>query len=274
MAVVMPKLDVYFIDFSMGAEKTKSGSSLLNGLKGKSPSELFGAYMRTSVKISMMSALGPIGTGMALSSVAKAASASLKRLTDENRFYIIKNEEELAQFENACGNDWFMGEKALRQKQYYIRHPKKAARNLLIESQHFYEYIEQEEKDELIDFIMSHCNAKTIQIDRSVATEGGAGVKANVEGLNLSADASGGKNKGNYFSYNNPNGAVKTEPREEYFWVDKSVMRSIAALGEGATLTQTYEKDYRFGLDISEASTIGLNLNWHKKFVYTIHIEC
>ena len=91
---------------------------------------------------------------------------SLTRLINENRLFIIPTQQELEKFENACGNDWVINEKSLKQKQYYIRHPKTVTRNLLIEAKSFYDYIEEEQKDELIDFILSHCPAKSIRIER------------------------------------------------------------------------------------------------------------
>ena len=278
MAISIPQLDVYFIDFSSGKEPEKKSAfsslaKLTRPLEDKLPPVLM-TTLKVNLSVSAIAILNPITAAALLYGPAKEAAKSLKRLVEDNRFYVIRTPEELEQFENAGRNAWNMGEKALKQKQYYIRHPKKSAQNLLIESQNFYKYIEQEEKDELIDFIMAHCNAKSIQIDRESLGETSAGVKVPVEGLNLSAGVNGGKTKGSYFSYSNPNGSIKTKPREEYFWIDKSLMRSIAALGEGASLSQRYEVDYRFGLTVGEASSIGLDLNGHKRFVYTIRVEC
>lgn len=80
--------------------------------------------------------------------------------------------------------------------------------------------------------------------------------------------------KGNYFQYNNPNGIQISEQRKNYLWLDRSLMRSIAALLEGASLSQKYETDFTFGLSGGEAKTIGLDLKRHKHYTYAIQIEC
>ena len=51
-------------------------------------------------------------------------------------------------------------------------------------------------------------------------------------------------------------------------------MRSIEALTEGAKLTQTYERDFTFGLTAGEAKALGLSVEEHKKYLYKITIEC
>lgn len=257
MVFSTPTLEVFFIDLEAPVEQPLGKTS--NALK--IASLLFGgpvAYLATSTGLKALGADG----------------ASLKRLIDEKRFNIIKSVEELEKYENANGNSWITTEKSLKQKQYYIRHPKKLSRNILIEAKSFYAYIEEEQKDELIDFIMSHCPAKCIRIDRVEVVEMNGQVSANANGADLNSNAASGQMKGNYYSYNNPNGVPKTEPRNNYFWIDKSIMRSISALTEGATLTQAYESDFTFGLSVGEAKTIGLDLGKHKKYSYTIYIEC
>lgn len=199
---------------------------------------------------------------------------SLSQLLRNKKFRIIKSKEELLQFENANGNEWVINENPLRKKQYYIRHPKKLTRNLLIEAGSFYNYIEEEQKDELIDYIMSHCSAKSIQIDRIEVISAHGKAKAKVKGINANGEINYGKTKGNYYSFFHPNGSSLTPPRDNYFWIDKSIMRSIDALSDGASITQSYESDFTFGLTAGVAKTIGLDMSKHKKYSYSIHIEC
>jgi len=255
MAISIPTLDVFFIDFNQPAQK-KIASGLLKAATFAIAGPLAGLAVSTGLK-----ALGEDGP-------------SLKRLIDEKRFNIISSNTELTEYTNANGNAWVINDKSLKARQYYVRHPKKSQQNILIEAKDFYRYIEEEQKDELIEFIMAHCPAKVIQIDRAECIEVGGNVAGNVQGADLSGGANYGKMRGNYFSLVNPNGVPRVEARENYFWIDKSIMRSIASLTEGASITQSYQSDFTFGLNLSEAKTIGLDMSMHKKFSYTIHIEC
>lgn len=257
MVLSVPKLDVFFIDFEIPTEQPKSKIPMFI----KTTAWMVGgphAYLTT---VAGLKALGADGV-------------SLRRLIDEKRFNIIRTKEELAEYENANGNEWIINEKKLKQKQYYIRHPKKLNRNILIEAKSFYNYIEEEQKDELVDFILSHCPVKMIQINRTEISETSGNTKIMAKGADLSGSINTNYMDGNYYSCNLPNGTPKIMPRDEYLWIDKSIMRSISALTEGASLTQTYESDFTFGLSLNEAKTIGLDLNKRKKYNYVIHIEC
>ena len=187
---------------------------------------------------------------------------------------MVRSQQELDKFENACGNDWVINEKALKQKQYYIRHPKITNRNLLIEAKSFYDYIEEEQKDELIDYVLSHCPAKHIKIERiDVVKTKGKG-SANVKEMGLQGSIEGGVSKKDIFNYKNPRGLQQEPSHSQYVWLNNSIMRSISALSEGGSLTQAYESDYTFGLSAGEAKTVGLDLTKHNKFTYSIHVEC
>lgn len=269
MAISVPQLDVYYIELAKresGTDKVARGVAAGGNLAVSLASLLI-----PGAGIIRLAMLPLISMGISLSpDVVK----TLKRLVEANRFYLIKSKDELQNYENAHGNAWVINEKSLKQKQYYIRHPKLSKRNLLIEAKEFYNYIEEEQKDELIDYIMAHCSAKRIQIDRTEIVEASGKAKGNVKGADVYGGVNFGKSKGNYYDYANPNGTKKTTPRENYFWIDKSIMRSIASLTEGSSLTQTYESDLTFGLSIGETKTIGLDLDKRKKYSYTIHIEC
>lgn len=257
MALSIPTLDIFFIDFASQETKPKSKSS---GLL-KAAAFVVGGPIALLATSAGLKALGEDGP-------------SLKRLVDEKRFNIITTKNELDTYVNAYGNEWVIHDKSLKQRQYYIRHPRKGQQNILVEAKEFYNYIEEEQKDELIHFIMSHCSAKVIQIDRTEVFETTNNASDNVKGADMSGGVSYGQMRGNYYSLSNPNGTPKVAPRDNYFWIDKSVMRSIESLTEGASITQSYQSDFTFGLSIGEAKTIGLDMNMHKKFSYTIHIEC
>ena len=50
-------------------------------------------------------------------------------------------------------------------------------------------------------------------------------------------------------------------------------MHTIESLTQG-TYTDCIERDFTFGLAAEAANILGLDMNMHKKFFYTIHIEC
>ncbi len=258
----VPALDIYFIDYNFenvnSLEWKKIITPLLtNTIKNVHPSLRLLLTLNLPIDIAFIEEL-----------------LKLKRLIEENRFNIINSPEELKQYTNATGNTWVVCDKKFRRRQYYIRHPKKQSSNILIEANAFYDYIEKEQKDELIDFIFSHCPAKKIRIDRISEVEGNAKVSGKIKGYDPTADVQFNQLKGNYFQYNNPNGIQAPEQRKPYLWLDKSLMRSIAALSEGASLSQKYETDFTFGLSGGEAKTIGLDLKRHKHYTYAIQIEC
>ena len=266
MAVSIPQLDVYCINlakenaidqgdhsatFLESISRTLFNKLILPGLGLRSP------------------AISDAGISLTLDAII-----ALKRLFESNRFYTIDTMEELEKYENAHGNAWAINDKPFKETQYYIRHPKKLSRNILIEAKSFYDYIEEEQKDELIDYIMSHCSAKVIKIDRTEIVEVSGKAKANVEGADIYLGGSYGELKGNYYNFFNPQGTTKTTPRENYIWIDKSIMRSIAGLSKGSKYTQEYDNDLTFGLSVGEARTIGLDIGKRKKYHYRIHIEC
>ena len=266
MAVAFPQLDVYYIDFS-----EKNNAALQKRIEfGEGILKVGEILARARLPMLGLSGI-LLGLGISLS---PEIISSFKRLINENRFFIIPSQQELNRFENACGNDWVINDKSLKQKQYYIRHPKILNRNLLIEAKSFYDYIEEEQKDELIDYILSHCPAKQIKIEKiEVVQVKGKGF-AKVEGVSPKGSLEGGVSKKDIFNYNNPQG-VQTKPTHtNYVWLNNSIMRSISALSEGGSVTQSYESDFTFGLSLSEAKTIGLDITKHKKYTYSIHVKC
>ncbi len=268
MPVSLPQLDVYYIEFADKENITKQNTferSLSMAAKGLSSA----AKYHSGLLDFAFYALVVLGV-----SLTPGIIKSLRRLIDEKKFYIISSPEELSFFENAYGNEWVTNQKALKQKQYYIRHPKKVKRNILVEAKSFYDYIEEEQKDELIDYILSHCPAKTIQIERAEAVHTKGKVSAKIDRVNAQGSVHGGQAVDFSYNYSNPKGIQATPSYDYYVWLNDSIMRSISALAEGGSLTQTYESDYTFGLNVGEAKTIGLDLSKHKKYTYSIHIKC
>ena len=269
MAVSVPQLEVYYIEYAQNTKKNDAAQGVANVGVGAATS--LASLLIPKAGLLRLAMMPLLGMGISLTpEIVKM----VKRLVDDNRFFIIKSPEELQEYENPNGNAWVINRKTLKQKQYYIRHPKKLNRNLLIEAKNFYDYIDEEQKDEMIDYIMSHCSAKLIQIDRTEIVETTGKAKGNIKGADVYGGANSDKYKGDSYCLADPNGLPKTLPRDNYLWIDKSIMRSIAALSEGGSFTQSYESDMTFGLTIGEAKTIGLDLSKRKKYMYTIHIEC
>lgn len=246
MAIAIPNLDVFFIDFSNSKDKKK-----------------------TVVRIIGKALISPIGGII-------EAFPQFKRLIDAKRFNIISSEEELAMYINANDNSWIINDKSLKQRQYYIRHPKKSQENILIEANDFYRFIEEEQKDELIEYILAYCPAKVIKIDKNESTGISGNVHTNIDSIDLKI---GGKHnivKGNYYIKKAKlfRRLKRETPRDKYYWLDKSIMRSISTMKKGETFIDILEIDFTFGLNASEAKTIGLNMEMYKKISYTIYVKC
>ena len=265
-----PKLDIYFINIDPpkigdGEKKFTSSKNVKKALFNATMSILSPWWLPLKILPS---------TNAELISMIGDTSKKLKKIVDEKRFYIISSIEELAGFENANGFEWKFNEKSLQSRQYYIRHPLATKRNLLIESENFYNYIDEEQKEEFIHYIMAYCPVKKLMIERDETSSADVKAKGNIKFSELKGGASVESFQGKYFEATYPNGIKKIKPRENYEWIDSSLLSSIKHMTEGSVLTQRYEMDFRFGLDVSEAKTLGLDMNHYKKFVFTVHIEC
>ncbi len=203
-------------------------------------------------------------------SLSEAAIKSLKNLYDHNKLKHICTEEELSHYKNAMNFGWVKNG-----SQWYILHPKREMENVLIEAQNFYEYIENEQRGEIINYIFSHCPVKSIKIDKEEASAFKASGKGFVQGANISAGVGYSLVKGNYYNWSSPNGVSNTvESKNEYLWLEKSFMDSVARLSDGGNFSDTYHYDFTFGLAAKEAKTIGLDIKKHKNYNYRIEIQC
>ena len=264
MSFSVPQLHVYYIDFSQSeAEKNKDNQK-------KTGRKIASIMYRTALSL-----VSPFGTGLILGSyLAPEVIKSLDRLIKQNMFNVITSQEELNTFTNANENEWFINNKSLKKKQYYIGHPKKNQQKILIEANDFYNYIENEQTGELVQFIKSHCPAKTIKIDRIEVSEKSAKANGNIEEAELSGSVRHSKMHHNCISLNSPNGFPAEEPRENYYWIDKSIKQCIESLVEGASFDKSYKCDFTFGLSVKEAKTLGLSIGMHKNFSYTVYVKC
>ena len=260
MAQSVPQLDVFYIDFSKEKEGEKK-KSIWQSL----------AVSSTAI---VGSALVPVVGSAALATfLTPIIFKDVKELIDNNRFYIITSEEELNGFENPNGNAWKTNEKSLKKKQYYIRHPKESKQHILIEAGDFFDYIEDEQIEELVHFVKAHCDARLIHIERTELSQVSGQASAKIKAADVTADVACKKDKHICVSISNPNGFPRECPREKYHWIDGSVIQCIKSLTEGSKFEKTYERDFTFGLSADEASTIGLKTNMHKNYSYNIYVE-
>lgn len=200
---------------------------------------------------------------------------NLKRLYDENRFIVITNEEELSKFKNAYNNEWVLNDKALRKRQYYIQHPKSSKSDLLIEAQSFYNYIEEEMKQELLDYVQSHCPAKNLSFTRTEENDIEAVASGKIRQIKADANAKKVNLKEDVISFKGAKGVIKSSTIDEYVWLEDSIKLGIRALEDGSgTFEKSFLSDNTFGLPVKEAKTLGLNMDSYKKFKYSVKVEC
>lgn len=259
MKSTVPELDVYYIDFTPVEEESK---------KAKEENSIIDTGLAVAAAI-----LPPAWrTGVLLS---KEVHKELKRFFDKNLFHVIRTPEELQQFENAHGNEWVVNDKTAKKRQYYIRHPKLAKRNILIEAKGFHDYIETEHREEVIHYILSHCKAKSIQIDRVEASSFSALGSVPVKGLNWEGNADARNIRGSYYKCEAAKGLGREKARDEYYWLDKDFMLSINNMKKKGTVLETkMETDFTFGLKGGEAKTLGLEAGRQKKYTYYVRVVC
>ena len=157
-----------------------------------------------------------------------------RRSIERKGIQLIDSEEKLKKYKNAQGNEWVSAQKPFRKKQFYIRHPKSDKRSLLIEAESFSEYIEDEQKEELIDFIFSHCRVKSILIEQIDGDGASLGVDSKVKGMDIKGSAEYGKKKEDYYHFSSRKRLRKKESQKEYLWLDEWVKASICSLRKGS----------------------------------------
>ena len=145
----------------------------------------------------------------------------------------------------------------------------------MIEAEGFYEYIEEEQKSELLDFILSTCPAKSIYVGREEIKEVGGETHLNAEMLKAKIGIKHKNTKTPFISIKGRSGFIQPRNRTSYVWLEESVMLGINALREGSgTFEKTYIKDFTFGLTANEAKLIGVDMTRYKKYKYIIKVEC
>ena len=265
----LPVLEVYYIDFGFEKQLKKHNISTVNTNFSK-PVSYSEIVPKDLLKDFLAIAILAVGNPYyyLIHNIKKAF-----RLIKADKYNVISSPEALKQFKNGCGNEWVNSDSD-KKRQYYFRHPKKAKNNILIETQAFYNYIEQEQKDEIVDFILSHCPAKEIRIDRYDNKQVKIGANAAIKNANVKVGFFADDIKGNYISCSNPKGTMQKSNRNEYVWLENSLMNLISSLKEGGDLTDQYIYDFTFGLTASEAKTFGVDAKYFRKYFYRLYIKC
>ena len=274
MKTTVPQLKIYYIDFD--AEKSEENEIIGKNISPINPNQIVNAIYTGIRKFPMSpAAKAGIVIGPAVTYLLAIGAINLKRLYDEKRFIVITNEEELSKFKNAYNNEWVVDDKALRKRQYYIQHPKSSKSNLLIEAQSFYDYIEEEVKQELLDYVQSHCPARNLSFTRTEEFDVEAGAGGKIKQLKADVNAKNGKQKEDVISFKGAKGIIKPSTIDEYVWLEDSIKLGIRALEDGSgTFEKSFLSDYTFGLTAKEAKTLGLNMDSYKKFKYSVKVEC
>lgn len=202
----------------------------------------------------------------------------------------IKSEEELTKYHNPLGNSWVESDRIQGIKQLYIRHPKRQYSHLLIEAEHFYDYIEDEYYNELYNYILSHCSPTLIKVDKKAKSSLGINIAIDTKKskpqepmkkgrklvkkeLDNYATLDYSRNRGNYMALQFKR-SPHVQPLPQYVWLEKSLMTAINGLTKGARLSKRVEVKNSFGLTSSMAKRIGLNVSSCKDYELKIYIEC
>lgn len=257
------KLDIYYINFD--------NPENIDGFKMKKLLEDEGN------KNLVLKTLGGI------SSSAKYIQSNIKKLVNSvndaylKSFNAISSPEELENFINANGNEWKVLRKGELKSQFYIKHPKIKTENILIEAYDFASYIEKEHKSELINYILSHCKAKKIYIDKLVKSdiEGKSNGKF-LKKYSFKVDTDIHSISGDFYKLERNSGVMGIKlqkPFKNYYWLDDYLKDSIDALSNGGILEQKYFMDYKFGLNAKICSEIGMDMKNSKSYQYNIYIE-
>ncbi len=185
----------------------------------------------------------------------------------------ITSENELQSYTNGNNNIWKTKLNDQEKYQFYVLDPKDLSKKILIEADKFAQYVEQKQSEELVEYVLSHCKATKIYIDRESKTYSNLFGVFSVGGLN--ADTS--NYKGEFYKLdrsNVPKDSIQLSPgRLTYYWLDNTLKSSINALQNGGILEQRIEMDFSMALDADIAREIGLNISSKNNDILKIFIE-
>ena len=274
MPSAIPQLEVFVIDLH---ENTEKENEVIKSFKVKDSHKLVmhdpikeKKFPIEVVKEEVAVPAEPIKEAMTIAEFTLGKFVKdVESLIMNKKFHVIRTQEELGQYVNVNNNAWITSVKGSK-PQYYIRHPKIGNRNVLIEAGSFYDYIYDEYSRELINYCTSHCSAKKIQINKVDAKSFNA--KAKISGKHGKVEFS--KRRGNVFEMINPHGSKQTDAFDKYLWLEPKLIESIGALTKGGHVGLKDERDFTFEISGGVAKSLGLNLKFHKEFVFSVYVEC
>ena len=171
----------------------------------------------------------------------QAAALKLQKLTG-TEIYVIKTEEELAEYTHAFNADW-------TPMQLYLRHPFKE--KLLIPQDSFKTYIAREMASEIIDYIGEHMALKEIAVSL-INSKGGKGevtvpikkVVTNAE-LNCSVNQ-----KYLLHSYNRK----QTPSLRQYYWIQSfpDIISVVSGESSKSEIISECTSNFSFSADIKD----------------------
>lgn len=199
----------------------------------------------------------------AMTSIPKA----IKDYFADDNIYLLSGYE-LKRFKNALGNSW------INNTQYYIRHPKEEKTSYLIESDKFFDYIEQEKISEIIAFIRIHCpGVKHIHIKSTNANgfrfcsnskfsfvSDDADDEGKYNSLNVGLNAHG-KRIGNYEIEIDCDKKIPiAKQRHQFLWIEEMpILMEACDSGDTFSIKQIIENDW--GIDSKLATHIHMNID-------------
>ena len=82
-------------------------------------------------------------------------------------------------------------------------------------------------KDELINFIISHCSASVIRIERAESIEAAGRANGKIDAFDLFGTVSCDQSQRYYYERIDPAGIPRIAPRDNYYWLDKYILTSF-----------------------------------------------
>ncbi|MEZ9576483.1 MULTISPECIES: hypothetical protein [unclassified Vibrio] len=182
-----------------------------------------------------------------------------KNYKDYNRenSFVLSKQEEIDRFEEAFGNDWV-------KDQYYIRHPKTTRTNTLIPAKQFHAYIMREQIGDLISYIRANLRVKELDLSIKTSKAGSIGLKGIIEGVPMEGSTSLSMGNDYTVKIKCPSPLKASEKKTEYLWINHfpHLIDLIDEASHGLfSINESF--DLSFGLDVSAAKSIGVNLDYN-----------
>lgn len=187
-------------------------------------------------------------------------------LTGDN-YYLIGNDE-LDRFINPLGNSW------IQKEQYYVRHPKAIKDRELIEAQNFQEYILREQISDIVSFLRANIQIKNLYIKSLNHLNFNLGVNVPIEDMQVEGNVEIKTYNEYELKITSKTRLKISEKRKNYTWIDDfSTLKVALDNFEGGLFEEKIIIDNSFGMNLKEASIIGMNTKLMEKKEFIIKFE-